>query len=155
MKDNSLRSAPELTHQPGEPGYTHDLYQLLKRLHLRDEHEPPIAPGVMRDWYDLKSEHIGKLPLRDRHVHQLALTPRATLGGFELSSYAAGLATTVCAGIFFGYIQDLGDTGIAGGVLLGSLVMALVNRRAYEAQQRAHAQLGLPAPTDRYTGMNF
>ena len=147
----SLKTSPELLHQPGEPEYTRELYAVFKRLNAQH----PVPLREVLEWYTLQNEHIARLPLSLRNQHTQALTPRATLGGYELMVYPAGLGIMIITGLILGGPMHLGNFGVVAGITIGTLSMLLLNRKSHQLQQQAQSQLGLPKADDEETGINL
>ena len=145
--DNPLQDHPLLRgHIPGTVSYTQALRDLLPVI-TNGEHRDPRHLG---HWQALRETHLKQTEPTLHADHALALTPRALVGGFELSAYVAGLAVMiVLALILLAFLPGLPETlSIVLSVALGMGTVVLVHTR-YEALRRAALdRLGLSVPTD-------
>lgn len=144
---NPLQDHPLLRGRvPGTTGYTQALRDLL----------PVITSGEDRDpmnlgrWEALRESHLKQTEPLLRSDHALALTPRALVGGFELSAYAAGLVVMIVAAlILIAVLPRLPETvSLVLGVSLGLGTVVLVNHRYATLRRAALDRLGLLAPPD-------
>lgn len=133
-------------HTPGTTPYTQALRALL----------PIITTGPDRDlhdlsrWETLRDRHLKLIAPHERADHALALTPRALLGGFELSAYLAGfLVMVILALCLFVFLPSLNTTlATVLSVFAGMGTVVLVNTRFDTLRVQALHRLGLQHAPD-------